>query len=261
MGKTKQTRFVTRKEEIRLVKEGKKWELVLADMPYVADLARKRAGLGSEVEDLIQAGIIEFRQVVEKYQLGKGTRVLSYCAIRIRRAINKEIKNNGKTIRVGIRALNDIFVINFENEQSFMQRGHYLTYAELAKKTRFEIPKIKKLSAIPMESSSLDKSIALDEPGTFYDLVQDKKVDLEAELMQRELCSDVDATLRRVLNSREYQIMQSYYGLDGHKQLNLEQIGAELGITKQRVSKIKEKVFDKLKDSSDVEKLRGYVEN
>ena len=261
MGNIKKTCLVTKEEQIKLVGEGKKWEVALANVPYITVLAKKRTGFGYEIEDLVQAGTIGFWEAMGTYDPSKGANVLSHGSKRTWQAINREIQNHQKTIRIPINVWEEMSVMDSENDRFFLQNGCYLTPAELAERTGFKISKIKELFAAPMGTSSLDGQISSDEPDTFYSLVQDKKVDVETEVMQRALCSDVDAALRRVLNPREYQIVQSYHGLDGHKQLNLREIGVKLGITKERVRQIKKKALGRLEDSSDVEKLRGYLEN
>jgi RNA polymerase primary sigma factor len=144
-------------------------------------------------------------------------------------------------------------------ERLRQQTGHQPTDKEIAGAMKLKVNDIEELKKLSVTSLSLDAPIARDEDIDLGDLVPDSADDptltsLHYESLERQL-----ALALEMLTARESKILKHYFGLGGQEKRTLEQIGAMMDLTRERIRQIKEEAIGKLRAAPGLEELRAYL--
>ena len=224
--------LVTIDEEIELAQairkggpEGEKAKerLVTANLRFVVSVAKQYQHQGLTLTDLIDEGNIGLVKAAEKFDETRGFKFISYAVWWIRQSILQAI------------------------EQIHQRRP---SVTELAELTQIDEAKIEQTAKADSHHMSIDAPFGEDDDNSMADMLSsgddsrtDKQVDYES------LTSDLENVLRSVLKDRELKIVRECFGI-GCQERGLEEIGAEMGLTRERVRQIREKSIAKLHDST-----------
>ena len=250
--------MITAEEEVELAQAirsgGKQAEkarekLVSANLRFVVSVAKQYQHQGVPLIDLINEGNIGLIAAAEKFDDTRGFKFISYAIWWIRQSILQAIASYSNMVR---RPQNQIAVSNkIKNATNeFIQRNQrYPSAEELSDIISMEIDKIEKAIQWEAHVSSIDAPVTDDETSTMADTLassadyaSDKQVDYES------MCSDLIMVLRSVLNERERIIVVQSFGI-GCQERGLEDIGNDMGLTRERVRQIRERGLDKVRKS------------
>ena len=250
--------MITAEEEVELAQAirsgGKQAEkarekLVSANLRFVVSVAKQYQHQGVPLIDLINEGNIGLIAAAEKFDDTRGFKFISYAIWWIRQSILQAIASYSNMVR---RPQNQIAVSNkIKNATNeFIQRNQrYPSAEELSDIISMEIDKIEKAIQWEAHVSSIDAPVTDDETSTMADTLassadyaSDKQVDYES------MCSDLIMVLRSVLNERERIIVVQSFGI-GCQERGLEDIGNDMGLTRERVRQIRERGLDKIRKS------------
>ena len=250
--------MITAEEEVELAQAirsgGKQAEkarekLVSANLRFVVSVAKQYQHQGVPLIDLINEGNIGLIAAAEKFDDTRGFKFISYAIWWIRQSILQAIASYSNMVR---RPQNQIAVSNkIKNATNeFIQRNQrYPSAEELSDIISMEIDKIEKAIQWEAHVSSIDAPVTDDETSTMADTLassadyaSDKQVDYES------MCSDLMMVLSSVLNERERIIVVQSFGI-GCQERGLEDIGNDMGLTRERVRQIRERGLDKIRKS------------
>ena len=250
--------MITAEEEVELAQAirsgGKQAEkarekLVSANLRFVVSVAKQYQHQGVPLIDLINEGNIGLIAAAEKFDDTRGFKFISYAIWWIRQSILQAIASYSNMVR---RPQNQIAVSNkIKNATNeFIQRNQrYPSAEELSDIISMEIDKIEKAIQWEAHVSSIDAPVTDDETSTMADTLassadyaSDKQVDHES------MCSDLMMVLSSVLNERERIIVVQSFGI-GCQERGLEDIGNDMGLTRERVRQIRERGLDKVRKS------------
>lgn len=250
--------MITAEEEVELAQAirsgGKQAEkarekLVSANLRFVVSVAKQYQHQGVPLIDLINEGNIGLIAAAEKFDDTRGFKFISYAIWWIRQSILQAIASYSNMVR---RPQNQIAVSNkIKNATNeFIQRNQrYPSAEELSDIISMEIDKIEKAIQWEAHVSSIDAPVTDDETSTMADTLassadyaSDKQVDYES------MCSDLMMVLSSVLNERERIIVVQSFGI-GCQERGLEDIGNDMGLTRERVRQIRERGLDKVRKS------------
>ena len=247
--------LVTIDEEIELAQairkggpEGEKAKerLVTANLRFVVSVAKQYQHQGLTLTDLIDEGNIGLVKAAEKFDETRGFKFISYAVWWIRQSILQAIAEQSRMINQEINRFEQIH-----------QRRPSVT--ELAELTQIDEAKIEQTAKADSHHMSIDAPFGEDDDNSMADMLSsgddsrtDKQVDYES------LTSDLENVLRSVLKDRELKIVRECFGI-GCQERGLEEIGAEMGLTRERVRQIREKSIAKLHDSGHARILMKYL--
>jgi RNA polymerase primary sigma factor len=237
--------------------------LVRGNIRLVISVAKKY--LHSEVPflDLIQEGCIGLIRAAQKYDYRKGYKFSTYATWWIRQAISRAVDNTSRTIRLPSHMMDKIRQLKAAQRKLALEKGQLPDADELAKilnLSRVQLDGI--LRAIRTEAVSYDVAVGEDESATLKELLPDvASVAPEEETITRSLSRDVDQALS-LLTSRERFILTKRFGLDSasKKSLTLEDIGRQLGCTRERVRQLEARALKKLRANERGAHLKAYLE-
>ena len=260
--------LVTIDEEIELAQairrggpEGEKAKerLVTANLRFVVSVAKQYQHQGLTLTDLIDEGNIGLVKAAEKFDETRGFKFISYAGWWIRQSILQAIAEQSRIVRLPLNQSGALSKINQEINKFEQQHQRRPSVTELAELTQIEESKIEQTAKADSHHMSIDAPFGEDDDNSMADMLSsgedtrtDKLVDYES------LTSDLDNVLRNVLKDRELKIVKECFGI-GCQERGLEEIGAEMGLTRERVRQIREKSITKLHDSGYARILMKYL--
>ena len=244
--------MLSREEEIEAAKKAAKGDskakerLVTANLRFVVSCAKQYQGQGIPLIDLISEGNIGLQEAVDKFDVNKGFKFISYAVWWIRQAIMHALNEHSRLLRLPrsqILQLNQITKASKEFEQS---NGRLPSTKELSDLVEIDESKVEQLLNLNIKPTSYDNPIG-EESGTLIDLIPNQNIEnTDATLFKESKQKEINSILN-LLTDREHDILIMYFGLNGDS-LTLYEIADKFGLTHERTRQIKNNAINKLQN-------------
>jgi RNA polymerase primary sigma factor len=238
--------------------------LVTANLRFVISYVKKYQGHGLELSELVAIGNEGLLKAVRKFDPEHGVKFISYAVWWVRQAVLKALAEQTRSVRIPLNQ--NSALIRMSRAESFLAQelGREPTDHEVAVALNDTVDNIRAARRMTGAEVSLDAPVERQDraSSTFGERVAGTGHGEIEELTDSRLRREfIDRLFERHLTPRERKILSLYYGLEeGSEALTLERIGALLGVTRERIRQIRERAFEKLRESPDVKSLKeGWV--
>jgi RNA polymerase primary sigma factor len=245
--------LLTPEQEIELARKIQKGDaaarerMINSNLRLVVTIAHDYANLGLPLLDLISEGNIGLTKAVERFDPAKGAKLSTYAMWWIKQSIKRALANQSKIIRLPMHLADKIVKVRRVSMQMSDELGREPTEDELGEEIGIASEKVARLKSLGIRPASLDAPIGDDDSTEFGAIVGDEEAQTPFEFLRdKNLRGEVDGLIAQ-LNSREKKIISQRFGLDGGKPKTLEDVGKNLGVTRERIRQLQNIALAKLR--------------
>ena len=234
-------------------------KLVRANLRFVSSVAKQYQDLGLPLIDLINEGNLGMIRAAQGFDGSRGFKFITYAVWWIRQSILKALGDQGRIVRLPQNQVGNVTKLKNARDRFEQIHQRQPSPEELADELDMDLDKVIDIIQIDKGEISVDKTFEDGETNTLLDVMTDDEAPEVDHRLINESLSDEISVAMDCLNERERFVLVHTFGLGGQPEMSLDEIGAAIDLSRERVRQIREKAIRQLRNDCDKTNLRSYL--
>lgn len=232
--------------------------LTKANLRFVVSVAKQYQNQGLSLADLINEGNVGLIKAAEKFDETRGFKFISYAVWWIRQSIMQAIAEQSRLVKLPLNQVNSVNKINKMLSKFEQENERRPSIDEIAENIDLDEEKIAEAIRNASRHVSMDAPFSNGDENSLLDVMPNADAPLADNLVEMESLRDEIAAALKTLNERERKVLEAFYGI-GQPEMTLDEIGRNLGLTRERVRQIRQKAIRQLRKNTKNKALKAYL--
>jgi len=257
--------MVTAEEEAALAKRIRRGDqsaverLTKANLRFVVSVAKQYQFQGLSLSDLINEGNMGLIRAAKKFDETKGFRFISYAVWWIRQSIMQALADQSRIVRIPLNKVGLSSKVNKAAQQLEQNFEREPTAEEISEYLDMDIEEVSSTMNFNSRHLSIDSPIGEEGDGTMIDILENENVDaVDGESQKESMMYEIELALNS-LPPKQQMVLKSLYGIGMDRPLGMEDIGEEMGLTRERVRQIRDQALITLRRHTNARRLKSFL--